>query len=94
MRSACHCLGASTCERRRGSDSASSSYEAPGRVGLITKRVIEVLLAVGDASDQPAYVQSLEAAGYRLQRHHGRRICNSHQHEPQPVMSGSALSGR
>ena len=34
--------------------------------GLIAKPVIDVVLAVGDSSDEPAYVPALEAAGYRL----------------------------
>jgi GrpB-like predicted nucleotidyltransferase (UPF0157 family) len=34
--------------------------------GLAAKPIIDVLLVVGDSSDEPAYVQRLEAAGYRL----------------------------
>jgi GrpB-like predicted nucleotidyltransferase (UPF0157 family) len=34
--------------------------------GLMAKPVIDIVLAVGDASDEPGYVPALEAAGYRL----------------------------
>jgi GrpB-like predicted nucleotidyltransferase (UPF0157 family) len=43
--------------------------------GLAAKPIVDVLLAVPDAADEPAYLPALEAAGYRL------RIREPHWHE-------------
>jgi GrpB-like predicted nucleotidyltransferase (UPF0157 family) len=61
---------ANECERIEGALGATAlAIEHIGSTsvpGLAAKPIIDIVLVVGDSSDEPAYLPALEAAGYEL----------------------------